>query len=75
VVNNLQSLAAKSGRAVMVKPALEILSLARRSWAQVGPEPSKAKPRTTIIDSNKSSPLNGFLMVYSPALYITDRGR
>ena len=32
-VNSPQSLAARSGRAVMVKPALEILSLARRSWA------------------------------------------
>ena len=28
-----QSFAANSGKAVMVKPALEILALTRRSWA------------------------------------------
>ena len=32
-VNVPHSLAANSGNAVIVKPALEILSLARRSWA------------------------------------------
>src|SRR3990172_115502 len=44
-VKTPHSLAAKSGRAVMVKPALEILALARCSWAANAGRASKTTSR------------------------------
>jgi hypothetical protein len=44
-----QSLAANSGNAVIVKPALEILALTRRSWASVDTGKDTRSPMKTAV--------------------------
>jgi hypothetical protein len=44
-----QSFAANSGKAVIVKPALEILALTRRSWASVDTGKDTRSPMNTAI--------------------------
>jgi hypothetical protein len=63
-----QSLAANSGKAVMVKPALEILALTRRSWASALAGKLHANPMIAISCGNqRQTGLEGFRMkTWSP---------
>ena len=48
-----QSFAANSGKAVIVKPALEILALTRRSWASALAGKLHVNPMTAISCGNE----------------------
>jgi hypothetical protein len=52
-VKTPQSFAANSGKAVIVKPALEILALTRRSWASALAGKLPANPMTAISCGNQ----------------------
>ena len=64
-LNTRQSFAAKSGNAVIVKPALEMRILARLSWLAAGRTLRKISNSATQICQTNLRGVNGFIRLLS----------